>query len=54
MKKRIHALGWEDKGTHLQKYLRSLLLYAAVKNGDTEIAQKGRHLFKEWMENGTK
>ncbi|XP_064645102.1 endoplasmic reticulum aminopeptidase 1-like isoform X1 [Lineus longissimus] len=54
MKKQIRVLGWEDKGSHLQKYLRSLLLYSAVRTGDTDIAQKGRELFRQWMENGTK
>lgn len=48
MTNQLKATTWEDKGTTLQKYLRSSILQEAVELGDKQSVQKGQQLFQQW------
>jgi len=49
----VHRLGWKDTGSHLDKYLRSLVLNLAVKDNCKCTVPKAKNAFKAWMEKGT-
>lgn len=48
----VEDLGWEDKGTHLEKYLRGAVLRNAVFHNDTDAVKKARSIFNDWMDKG--
>eukprot|EP00794_Sanderia_malayensis_P019407 gene19407-21330_t len=54
VKPQLLKLGWEDKGEHLQKYLRSILFHEAVLNNDTEAVKVALKLFRGYKINGTR
>jgi len=47
----VHELGWEDKGTHLEKYLRGAVLRNAVFHNDSESVKTAKKMFNDWMIN---
>ena len=47
----VNELGWEDEGTHLEKYLRGAVLRSAVFHNDTEAVKKALTIFNDWMVN---
>ncbi|XP_066912412.1 glutamyl aminopeptidase-like isoform X1 [Clytia hemisphaerica] len=46
----VKRLKWEDKGSHLDKYLRGSALRLAVSHGDKEAIKKGKELFNKWKD----
>lgn len=50
----VEDLGWEDKGTHLEKYLRGAVLRNAVFHNDSGSVKKARSIFNDWMIKGTR
>jgi len=49
----VHRLGWNDTGSHLDKYLRSAALKWAAEHGCHCTVPKAKALFKEWITKGT-
>jgi len=47
----VEELGWEDEGTHLEKYLRGAVLRNAVFHNETESVKKALSIFNDWMVN---
>ncbi|XP_032239105.2 glutamyl aminopeptidase isoform X2 [Nematostella vectensis] len=45
----VRKLGWDDKGSHLQKYLRSYVLKLCARYGDVECATAVKSRFDDWM-----
>jgi len=49
----IKKLGWQDEGSHLEKYLRALILGTAVKHNDTVAVKKALLLFNDFKTKDT-
>ncbi|KAI1290187.1 Glutamyl aminopeptidase [Halotydeus destructor] len=47
----LTTLGWKDDGSHLDRKLRSSILFAAVKYGDENTIKIARRFFEEWTKN---
>ncbi|KAL5020171.1 hypothetical protein ScPMuIL_003063 [Solemya velum] len=45
----VTKLGWEDRGQHLERYLRAVVLKEAIELGHQETVDKGKQLFRKWM-----
>lgn len=45
----IQRLGWEDKGSHLDKLLRPMILWTACECGDTTVISKIKDMFRQAM-----
>ncbi|XP_064596081.1 endoplasmic reticulum aminopeptidase 2-like [Liolophura sinensis] len=48
----IGKLGWEDKGSHLDKFLRQMVLREAVYLGQGSAVPEGKRHFDQWMNEG--
>ncbi|KFM82334.1 Endoplasmic reticulum aminopeptidase 2, partial [Stegodyphus mimosarum] len=54
LKPTVNTLGWEDKGNHMEKKLRSIALAASVYYGDEQTISRAKQIYQNWMQNGEK
>lgn len=45
----VDELGWKDSGTHLDKFLRKLVLQNAVSCNISRAVETGKHMYSQWM-----
>ncbi|XP_031564452.1 glutamyl aminopeptidase-like [Actinia tenebrosa] len=48
----VEELGWEDKGSHLQKYLRASVLRLGSEYGHKKATKEAKKMFDEWRRTG--
>ncbi|XP_035223486.1 endoplasmic reticulum aminopeptidase 1-like isoform X2 [Stegodyphus dumicola] len=46
----VSALGWQDKGDHLEKKLRSAVLVTSMRFHNEETISRAKQLFQDWMQ----